>query len=187
MRKYLPLGFCLAVLAVPPAAAGEAAEATANAEALVATAPAEAWDAFERATELFWAEAPLAFRTAVLVDGVDGFGQYQPRRGNSFAAGDVLTAYLEPVGYGWTPIGDDYRIRFTVDIAISTADGATVAREDAFAVIERTARTRSREFEATVKLTLPGLLPGGYVLSLIFHDAATGKSAAAAIPFVIEG
>ncbi len=138
MRKYLPLSFCLAALAGSPALAGEAADATAAAEALIpAAAPSVAWDAFERATELFWAEAPLAFRAATLAESVDGFGQYQPRSGNSFAAGDVLAAYLEPVGYGWTPIGDDYRIRFTVDVAILSADGQTVASEDAFAVIEQ--------------------------------------------------
>jgi hypothetical protein len=181
------LSVSLVAATAASASAGEVADAAAQAEGMLAAGnPADIWRAFERATELFWAEAPLTFRTAILADDVTGYGQYRPRQGNGFAPGDTLTAYLEPVGYGWTAIGEEYRIRFTVDVVIATAGGDVIADDAGFAVVERVARTRSREFEATVRLTLPGLTAGAYVLSLTFHDASTGKSATATIPFGVS-
>ncbi len=188
LTRLALLSFCLASLAAPASFAGEAADAAADAEALLRNgAPTEIWDAFDRAVELFWAEAPMSFRTVALVESVDGYGQYVLRSSDVFAAGDTLTAYLEPQGYGWTAIGDQYRIRFTVDVAITSLTGETVAAEDAFATIDRLGNARRREFEATVRLTLPALPPGAYALALTFHDAATGKAATATIAFVIGG
>lgn len=173
-------------LMVVPSRAGPIADAAADAEALLpAGSPAATWEQFDRATELFWAEAPLAFRRALLVDSVDGFGQYQPRASARFRAGDSLVAYLEPVGYGWTAIGDQFRIRFSVDLVITSTGNGIIIAEPGFATIERLGRTRSREFQITLDMTLPDLPADTYALQITLSDTATGKTAEIAIPFEV--
>lgn len=169
-----------------PASAQDIGAAFGQAEALLAgDDPAVVWPAFDRAVELFWAEAPLAFRTVVLAETVEGYGRYQPRADNRFGAGDRLTVYVEPVGYGWTAIGAEYRIRFAIGMEISSQQRGTLVAEPDFATVERLARNRGREFEATVAFTVPALPPDLYLLALTFRDAATGKTATAAIDFEI--
>ena len=181
--------FCLASIPfamIGIAAAGEIGDAFENAEALLADGqPDGVWDEFDRATELFWAEAPLAFRVTALAESVAGYGQYQPRVDDRFAAGDELIAYLEPVGFGWTAIGEEFRVRFSIDLEIISPERGAILGAPDFATIERLARNRSREFQATLMMTLPDLPPDDYELRLTFHDAATGKSSTATLPFTL--
>lgn len=147
--------------------------------------PQELWSAFDRATELFWAEAPLSFRVATFAQSVEGYGRYVPRADSRFSAGDRLVVYLEPVGYGWTAIGEEFRIRFDLDLEVASAQRGTLLAEEDFAVIERLSRNRGREFQATVAFVIPQLPAGDYELRLTLHDAATGKSASTALGFQI--
>ena len=174
-------------LTVEAAQAGPIADAAAEAEALLAAgSPAEIWEQFDRATELFWAEAPLAFRRALLVESADGYGQFEPRGNAPFATGDRLIAYLEPVGFGWTALGEQYRIRFTVDVVVASVGDGVIVAEPGFAAIEHLGRARSREFEATLEMTLPDLSADHYVLRVTLHDAATGKSATTELAFEVR-
>lgn len=161
-----------------PADAGEAADALAAAEAAVAAGhPAAAWTAFDRAVELFWAEAPLALRTASFV-GADGAAAPA-----AYAGGDVLRVFLAPVGYGWTPIADAFRIRLVVDVELATGGGVVLAEIAGFATLEHTGPDRTREFVATLSVTLPELRPDDYELRLDIRDAATGKTVSVTLPF----
>jgi len=180
----LPLRFAAvglaATLAVAagPAAAGEAADALATAEAAAAAGDAGgAWTAFDRGVELFWADAPLALRTAALIgaDGAPG--------PTAYASGDVLRVLLSPLGYGWTPIADAFRIRIAVDVVLATRGGVVLADITDFAVLEHTGPDRTREFAASLSVTLPELRPDDYELRLVLRDAATGKSAAVTLQF----
>ena len=173
-------------IAASSVAAGEIADAATEAEALLTNgAPAEAWELFDQATELFWAEAPLAFRAALLAESVTGFGQFEPRETATYVVGDPLIVYLEPIGYGWTAIGNEFRVRLAVDIEIASDEGGLIASETDFAVIEHLGRTRSREFQATIMMTIPQLPTGGYELTLTLRDITTGKIAAAPVGFEI--
>jgi len=166
------------VAAAGQAAAGEAAAALGAAEAAAAAGNvAEAWTAFDRGVELFWADAPLALRTAVLT-GADGAPPPA-----TYAGGDVLRVLLSPLGYGWTPIGDAFRIRIVVDVVLATRSGVVLAEIADFAVLEHTGPDRTREFAASLSVTLPELRPDDYELGLVLRDAATGKSAAVTLPF----
>lgn len=190
-RLAATAGIVLAALAalgpVRSAAAGEVGDAFLEAEAALEGDDAIAtWEAFERATELYWAAAPLSFNAIVIADEVRSFGDYETRPDNRFSAGDRFTLYVEPVGYGWTAIGADYRIRFVLDLAITSEARGVLFSESEFAVVERRAKTRAREFQATISLTLPTLPPDRYQMQLTFRDAATGKAAVAEIDFVIE-
>jgi hypothetical protein len=176
----------LLTIAAGTAGAGEIADAAGEAETLLSVGtPAEAWEEFDRATELFWAEAPLGFRASHLAESVAGFGQFERRETSIFSVGDRLTAYLEPIGYGWTAIGEDFRVRLAVDIEIASVQNGVIAAEADFAVVEHLGQTRSREFQATIAMTIPQLPIGGYELRLTFRDAATGKVASTSIRFEI--
>lgn len=176
----------LLIITAGTVAAGEIADAATEAEMLLTNgAPGEAWEVFDRATELFWAEAPLAFRTVLLAENVVGFGRFERRETTNFSAGDRLTVYLEPIGYGWTAIGDDFRVRFVVDIEIASIENGVIAVEPDFAIVEHLGQTRSRDFQATIAMTIPQLPAGDYELLLTFRDAATGKVASAPIGFEV--
>jgi len=170
-----------------PAVADEIGDAFLEAEALLeAGDPDAVWDAFDRAVELFWAAAPLGFAEVRLVEAVAGYGDYMPSPDNRYRPGDQLTAYIEPVGYGWTAIGEDYRIRFRLDLVIASTIRGVVVDEEGFATVERLVRSRGREFQATVVLTVPPLPADSYEIRITFHDVATGKEAVATLGFVVE-
>lgn len=164
-------------VAASPAIAAEAGDALTAAEALVDAGDAAAgWTAFDRAVELFWADAPLTLREAALVGPAGAAPE-------AYRSGDTLTATLAPVGYGWTPIGAEFRIRIVVDVELATRSGAVIATIADFAVLERIGPDRTREFAATLSVTLPDLRPDDYELRLTLRDAATGKSAGTALSF----
>ncbi|MCC6734677.1 MAG: hypothetical protein IT534_00950 [Bauldia sp.] len=176
----IPAGILAALVALSagPAAAGEAADALAGAEAAAAAGDAgAAWTAFDRGVELFWAEAPLAVRTAAFV-GNDGGAPPAV-----YAGGDALRILLAPVGYGWTPIADAFRIRIVVDVELATRAGVVLADVGDFATLEHTGADRTREFSAVLTVTLPELRPDDYELRLVLRDAATGKTTAVVLPF----
>jgi hypothetical protein len=172
-----------------PASAGEVADAAAEAEARLADSPrSEAWDAFARAVDAFWAAAPLGIRTAVLAESVEGYGRYEPRADGPFASGDRLTVYLEPVGYGWIAEDGLSRIGLAVDLEIRGGEGIILASEPGFALIEQAARTRIHELQATIGVTLPTLNPGSYELRLKLRDLSPeGGEATAVFPIEIAG
>ena len=172
-------GLFVPMIGVPAIAQGAGAAFLAAEQSLDEGTPQQFWSEFDRAVELFWAEAPLSFRAATLVDSSEGYGRYVLRDGVRYQPDDSLTAYLEPVGYGWTAIGDDFRIRFDLDLEITSEIAGTLLAEPGFAIVERLSQNRSREFQATIELTVPDLPTGRYQLRLTFSDAATGKSAAA--------
>ena len=175
------------VLAPLPAGADEIGDAFLGAERMLEAGDANAvWNAFDRATELFWAAAPLGFAEIALAENVAGYGDFTPRADNRFSPGDELILYIAPVGYGWTAIGDEYRIRFRLDLEIASTTRGVVVDEEGFATVERLTRTRGREFQATVSLTVPQLPADDYEIRISFHDAATGKEAVAVIAFVVE-
>ncbi|MCW5717004.1 MAG: hypothetical protein KIS68_04130 [Bauldia sp.] len=177
-RHRLAAGIVAVLLATAPALAGDAAEALADAEAAAGAGDAAgAWTEFDRAVELFWADAPLAFRAASLV-GEDG-----DRAPATYAGEDVLRVLLAPVGYGWTPIADAFRIRLVVDVQLATRGGVVLADITDFATLEHIGPDRTREFAATLSVTLPELRPDDYELRLVLRDAATGKAAAVTLPF----
>lgn len=177
-RLKIGLAAGFVIIAATAARAGEAADALAAAETAIAAGdPAAAWTAYERAAELFWAEAPLTLRDASLVGENGG----DPR--SVYASGDALRVHLAPLGYGWTPLADAFRIRIAVDLELATLAGVVIAAVADFATLEHTGAERTREFSAMLTVTLPDLRPDDYELRLVLRDAATGKTASVVIPF----
>lgn len=179
----------LALLGAPvAAAAGEVADKAADAERLLGEGKVDdAIKALDASVEAFWKAAPLTFRKALFVDEATGFGEFKPRPDAVFAPGAELRIYAEPVGFGWQDENGAEKITFRTAIEIRNAKGLILAKSSAPAVLEKTSRSKSRDFHITVTFTLPDLKPGDYQLVLTVTDAATGKSAPIELPITIAG
>jgi hypothetical protein len=141
--------------------------------------------AFDAAADAFFDAAPLTFRVATFADNVAGFGKYASHAG-AFHAGDTATVYLEPVGYGFTRDGDDFRVGYGTALEIRTPGGLILGKTDDFGTLSWSGRAKSHEVQAVVSITLPTVLkPGDYELLLTLKDAASAKSATATLPFTI--
>ncbi|HWJ75351.1 MAG TPA: hypothetical protein VNX29_19495 [Kaistia sp.] len=169
------------------ATAGEIASKASEAEALLGEGKLpEAIDALNASVEAFWKAAPLSFRKALFVDSVTGFGEYQPRAGSTFAPKTELKIYAEPVGFGWKEVPDGETVTFRTSIEIRSEKGLILAKSASPAVLQKTSRSKSRDFHITVTFDLPALKPGPYKLILTVTDEATGKSAPIELPLTIS-
>lgn len=180
--------FGLALLAtMGPAIAGEVATKAAEAENLLSSGKtAEAIDAFDAAADAFWKAAPLGFRKALFVDSVNGFGDYVPHQGSTFAPKSELTIYAEPIAFGWSPAGADQKVDFTTTIEIRSEKGIVMAKSSTPAALERTSHSKTQDFHITIGFPLPALKPGSYQLIVTVTDASTGKSAPIQLPLTIS-
>lgn len=188
VSRLAPAALIAAMLAtgLPAAAsAGPVADNAAAAEALLDDGLTdEAIAAFGAATEAFWAAAPLTFGAATFVDSVAAFSDFQAAD-PTFAAGDTVTIYLEPRGYGFVQAAGWFRAAFATAIEIRTPGGLILGQSDDFGTVVWAGRHPSREILLTVSVTLPELKPADYELDLTLSDNATDKSATVVLPFAI--
>ena len=182
---------CLAALIVAsplvgPATAGEIADKATLAETLLGRGYGEAaLAAFDKATDAFWAASPLQLRVITFADSVEGYGNYVPRPDATFRKGDTLRLYFEPVGYGFTLIGDGVRAAIAVDVEIRTPGGLILGSAEDFVRLEWKGKTPMHEVHATVATPLPDLKPGEYLLVLTLRDQGTSKTSDVTLPFTI--
>lgn len=134
-----------------------------------------------------WQATPLTVRHAVFVsEHPAGFGMYTPHASDSFKPGEKLTAYAEPVGYGWKQVGNGmFEFGFVVDFLVKSPDGKILAGKQDFARLVQQSHVRNREFMLTLNLDLTGASPGDYVLEYTLHDIASDKSTSFDLPFKI--
>ena len=169
-----------------PALAGEIADRAAEAERLLGDGkPADAQAAFDKAAAAFWIASPLQLRVAAFADEVKGFGNYTPHIGTTFKPGDTLLIYLEPIGYAFTAEGDGFKVAIAAEMEIRTPGGLILAKSADFGRLEWSARSKTREVHATLKLPLPKLKPGDYQLLVTLRDQGSPKSVTVTLPFSI--
>jgi hypothetical protein len=166
--------------------AGPIADQAAEAERLLdAGDDAGALDAFDSATDAFWAASPLQLRAAAFADWISGYLRYQPRGDTPFAAGETVTIYVEPVGYSIVANDDMFAIALVADLEIQTPGGLVLAEADNFTSLDWQGRAKNRGFYAAISLGLPELHPGDYLLLLTLRDPTSDKSATATLPFTL--
>ena len=187
MRRAL-FGMLLAVAFAAPASAADLVASATEAQALADQGKfIEAIAALDAATDALWEQSPLTFRRALWVAGPpNGFGAYNPRETNVYAAGDQMLVYAEPVGFGWSKAGDIWQTNLAVDLTIKTKDGEVLLTKDDFQKLVIASRIRNREFMATLTLTLNGIHPGEYIADTTLRDLVTGKKGTMSLPFVIK-
>ncbi len=166
--------------------AGALGEHAARADQLLKDGKAHAaLEAFDLATDTFWRTSPLQFRTVIFADDVAGFGKYTPRADARFRAGESVTVYLEPIGYGYIVDATGYRVALTSDLEIRTPGGLILAKADDFGDLTWEGRAKSREVHTSIVVALPDLKPGDYLIRLTLADRASTKSASVTMPFAI--
>jgi hypothetical protein len=187
MRRAL-FGMLLAAAFAVPAAAAELVDKATEAETLADQGKyIEAIAALDAATDALWEKAPLTFRRALWVAGPPtGFGAYNPRETNVYAAGDQMIVYSEPVGFGWAKSGDIYQTDLAVDLTIKSKDGEVLLNQEDFQKLVIASRLRNREFMATLTLTLTGIHPGEYTADTTLRDQVSGKKGTMSLPFVVK-
>lgn len=144
---------------------------------------ASAYDALDVA----WGQAPLSFAALAFVEApATGYGQYTPRADAVFGAGDTLTVYAEPVGFGHEESEAGYGVRLSAGFELLNMSGQVLAEQTGFADLQADSRNRLREFHATLSFAFEGLRPGEYRLVTKLTDTVSGKTASAELPFSIR-
>lgn len=144
---------------------------------------ASAYEALDAA----WQQAPLTFAALTFTDGpASGYGRYTPRADAVFAAGDTLTVYAEPVGFGHEQTAEGYGVRLTAGFELLNTSGQVLAEQTGFADLRADSRNRLREFHATLSFAFEGLRPGEYRLVTKLTDTVSGKTASGELPFTIR-
>lgn len=187
MRRAL-IGVLLAASFAVPASAADLVSKATEAQGLADQGKyIEAIAALDAATDALWAQSPLVFRRALWVAGPpNGFGAYNPRETNVYAAGDQMIVYAEPVGFGWNKTGDIWQMNMAVDLAIKSKAGEVLLTKADFQKLSIASRLRNREFMTTITLTLNGIPAGEYIADTTFRDQVTGKKGTMSLPFVIK-
>lgn len=179
---------CTIAVLNTPAIAGPLVDKATEAERLWQGGdPAGALARLDEAVQMAWNAGPLFIRTAVYVDDATGYGQYSERlQGSSFAPDEKLVIYVEPVGYGYgNPVIGLFKIGFDVDLTMLTKEGEVLFAQDDLVRKSQTARTPGREFYLKLTLTLTGMKPGSYDLSLRLRDQNSEKYAMFQMPLTI--
>jgi len=134
-----------------------------------------------------WKKAPLAIPTATYVTApADGYGIYTARPDSTFAEGEPLLIYLEPVGFDWKQEGDFYISLLTVDFDLATPDGTVLAGQKGFGKFDFKSHVPNTEYMANLTLNVSGAPAGDYVLDLTVNDENGGGSAKVRLPFSIK-
>lgn len=132
-----------------------------------------------------WASSPLAFRSVTLVNSVEGFGDFKPRDGNNFKAGETLMVYVEPVGFSYVPENGRYSFALSADLSIESDAGHIIVEGEDLFLIDESSLVQIREFHMVLSVEVPEIKAGGYKAVYQVKDMNSGKTGSFAVPFKI--
>ena len=147
---------------------------------------AEAWDDLTKLQSLIWEKRPLGTSAALFVTApAKGYGLYEPRENSNFKAGDPIYVYIQPVGYGYERIDDQFRISLTADFELRTPGGQVLAEQEAFSRLSLESRVPNKEFQTSFSFTFDGLDAGRYILLIRIRDENGGQRTEVTMPFSV--
>ncbi len=132
-----------------------------------------------------WASSPLAFRGVTSVNGVEGFGDFKPRDGNTFKAGETLMVYVEPVGFTYVLENGRYSFALSADLAIESDVGQIITQGEVLFLIDDSSRVQIREFHMVLSVKVPEIRAGGYKAVYRVKDMNSGKTGSFSVPFTV--
>ncbi len=137
--------------------------------------------------EAFRERSPLLLENVKFVTNDSAsFGIYEPRATDTFAAGDVIYLYLEPVGQVLKASGDGrHEFGFAADFSLEDGTGRVLGGQKDFASPRFSSWNFNTEIALTFNFSFSGLAPGRYKILLTVRDAHSAKSATAAKTFVM--
>jgi hypothetical protein len=147
----------------------------------------EAIETLRRALNLQAAKGPLLLRRVQFItEPPKGFSIYNPRPSNVFPVGEPLIVYAEPIGMTWKTEGAFNRAAIATDFLIRTSDGKILGGQKEFGKFEFNTRDFNQEIHTHLTLTITGVKPSNYALSVTYRDLVGGKSATLELPFEIK-
>lgn len=188
MRQILTAAFAATLsLCATAANAGEAIDAAARAEALLAQKQyPEALAAGAEAHQAIWDQSPLTIGRALFVAAEPGgFGIFDMRETNVFKRSEPLIIYAEPKGFSYGRDGELYVIDLGLDFIIRGAGGNEVARQENFGSLTMRSRVANKEFMAKLDYDFAGLPPGAYTVTTVLRDKNSGKSGEFTLDFTL--
>jgi hypothetical protein len=151
------------------------------------TASANNTAVFESAKQeylLAWNQTRFAssFDTFIEPNTDMGYGIYTTHRGDVFRPGDMITFYVEPVGFSHQPVLDEfgdthYQINLTASVTIEDQSGSVLATIEDFPPFLAVSHQKNTEMYLTVTVTQQQPFPDGmYKLTYTVTDSGTGES-----------
>ena len=133
-----------------------------------------------------WASSPLAFRNVTLVNGVQGFGDFERRADDTFKAGESLIVYIEPVGFTYVLEDGRYAFALAADLTIESDAGQIIAEGEDLFLIDDSSRVQIREFHMVLSVKVPEIKAGRYEAVYQVKDMNSGKTGSFSVPFTIN-
>ena len=128
----------------------------------------------------------LRMSTAVVCDSIDGYENYVPLKGAAMTSDEKLLVYFRPINYKITSKDAIYLASFNEDAIIrKRGDKQIIKRKEK--LLEYTARSTTPPVQVYLKnqISLKGLEPGDYDLTIILGDKLDGGSTSQVVKFKI--
>ena len=184
-RPLVRIGLVCAAAAGLMMAGGVASIAQTSTPVLTADEALTKLDRLNEEIAKVWASSPLAFRSVVVVNGAEGFGDFKPRDGNRFKAGETLMVYVEPVGFTYVRENSRYAFALAADLSIESDAGQVIAEGADLFLIDDSSRVQIHEFYMLLSVKIPDIKAGGYKAVYQVKDMNSGKTGSFSVPFTI--
>jgi hypothetical protein len=184
-RPLMRIGLLYAAVAGMTMAGAVPSIAQTSMPVLTADEALEKLDQLNDEVAKVWANSPLAFRGVTIVKGAEGFGDFRPRDGNEFKAGETLMVYVEPVGFAYAQENGRYSFALSADLSIESDAGHIIAEGADLFLIDDSSRVQVREFYMVLSVKVPEIKAGGYKAVYQVKDMNSGKTGSFSVPFTI--
>jgi len=135
------------------------------------------------------AEKPTSLRMSpgIVCRSIDGYEQYERLPGAAQTSDEKLLVYLRPLGYMTEPVDGEYQAHLVPDFQIRKRGQNAILRQKKKAFeYQPKSRERPRLIYLKNVISLKGLPPGDYDLTIILHDeVAKGAPATQVVKFRI--
>ncbi len=128
----------------------------------------------------------LRMTTAIVCDTIDGYENYVPLKGAALTSDEKLLVYFRPMSYKIESKDPGYQASFSEDAQIrKRGTKAIIFRKDK--LLEYTAKSSTPPAQIYLKnqISLKGLEPGDYDLTIILTDKLGGASTSQVVKFKV--
>jgi len=117
----------------------------------------------------------------VVPESVGGYGVYEERVSDTFAPGEDIVLYSEPVGFSYKPIMTNgetqYFMNFTADLVITDTEGSVLGGFQDLPISEIISHHQNKELNLLITLSQSTPFPeGNYDLLYTVHDEPSGNT-----------
>ena len=119
----------------------------------------------------------------VVPESVRGYGVYEERVSNTFAPGEDIVLYSEPVGFSYKPVisitpnaETQYLMNFTADLVITDSEGNVLGGFQDLPISQIISHHQNKEVNLVITLSQSTPFPeGNYKLFYTVHDEPSGN------------